>query len=270
MKPVHIQSVSILGPGMPDWHQSVALLDGSEVCELLPLQMTAPTSLPANERRRASRLSKMALRVAEQAMAGSDLDTMDQATVFASSCGDLDIVDKICTALTLDDKPVSPTQFHNSVHNAQAGYWAIANQVYQASSSISAYTGSFSAGLLEAVTIVNVEQIPVLLVVYDRPAPGVLYSSAPSRFEFATALLLVPEQRMGAMACMQLALQEPVPREEVHTLCHSTVLEELRLGCPAARSLPLLESLARKQAGSIVLPYLSGLDLLVSLDVYDQ
>lgn len=270
MKPVYIQSVSVLGPGMPDWHQSVSILGGSDECELRPLQLTAPTSLPANERRRASRLSKMAMRVAEQAMSESDLDTMDQATVFASSCGDMDIVDKICTALTLDDKPVSPTQFHNSVHNAQAGYWAIANQVHQASNSISAYNGSFSAGLLEAVTVVTVEQMPVLLVVYDRPAPGVLYASGPSRFEFAMALLLIPEHSTGAMARIQLELREPVSHAEVYTQCHTTALEELRLGCPAARSLPLLECLVRKQPGSIILPYLSSLDLVASLDGYDQ
>jgi hypothetical protein len=208
----------------------------------------------------------MAICVAEEAMAHSGLTSMDQASVFASSCGDLDIVDKICSALTLDDKPVSPTQFHNSVHNAQSGYWAIANQVHQASNSISAFNGSFSAGLLEASTVVNIEQVPVLLVVYDRPAPGVLFSSAPSRYEFAMAIVLVPEQREGSLASLQIDLCEAGQNENKQSKCHSSVLEEVRLGCPAARALPLLENLARKDSAEIVLPYLSYLDVVVSIN----
>jgi len=268
MSKVYIQGVSVLGPGLPDWNQSQAVLNGSEECEVQPLQLSAVSSLPANERRRASRISKMAIRVAEEAMAHSAMASMDQATVFASSCGDLDIVDKICSALTMEDKPVSPIQFHNSVHNAQAGYWAIANQVHQASSSISAYTGSFSAGLLEAATYINIEQVPVLLIAYDRPAPGVLFSSAPSRYEFAVAMLLVPKPHKGSIACLQIDLCAAGQNE--HSKCHSSVLDEVRLGNPAARALPILESLARKDSTEIVLPYLSYLDVVVSINEYDQ
>lgn len=266
MNRVYIHSVSVLGPGLPDWDQGVAILQGLQECEITELQLTAPASLPANERRRASRLSKMAIRVAEQAMAASGLASMDQATVFASSCGDMDIVDKICRALTMQDRPVSPTQFHNSVHNAQAGYWAIANQVHKASNSISAYTGSFAAGLLEAATVVNVERLPVLLVAYDRPAPGVLSLSAPSRYEFAAAFVLGPQQTDYSLASAQLSLQATFEQGRHPTGCHSTVLEDLRTACPAACALPLMECLARKVSTQIVLPYLSALDVVIDVD----
>lgn len=269
MSKVYLQGVGVLGPGLANWSLSQAILTGLDVCEIQALQFAAVTSLPANERRRASRLSKMAIYVAEEAMVHSGMASMDQATVYASSCGDLDIVDKICRALTMEDKPVSPTQFHNSVHNAQAGYWAIANQAHQASNSISAFTGSFSAGLLEALVIATIENIPVLLVVYDRPASGALFLSAPSRYEFAMAIVLTPQSSERSLACLQIDLCETQHNNHQQSICHSSVLEELRLGCPAARALPFLESLARKESAEIVLPYLKHLDVVVTISNYD-
>ena len=45
--------------------------------------------------------------------------------VFASGNGDGITVGAILEMLTKPDGFVSPTQFHNSVHNAAAGYWSI-------------------------------------------------------------------------------------------------------------------------------------------------
>ena len=42
-------------------------------------------------------------------------------------------------------------------------------------------------------------------------------------------------------------------------------LEELRLGIPAARALPLLEALARKTQGEVVLDFLTELQLRVTV-----
>ena len=49
-------------------------------------------------------------------------------TVFTSSSGDGDNVHEICETLAAADRQVSPTRFHNSVHNAPAGYWSIATR----------------------------------------------------------------------------------------------------------------------------------------------
>ncbi len=46
--------------------------------------------------------------------------------VFACSGGDTDVINRLCSALMLPGCPVSPQQFVNSVHNAPAGYWSIA------------------------------------------------------------------------------------------------------------------------------------------------
>ena len=46
---------------------------------------------------------------------------------------------------------VSPTRFHNSVHNAAAGYWTIGAGAMQPATAISAFDASFAQGLLEAM-----------------------------------------------------------------------------------------------------------------------
>ena len=43
---------------------------------------------------------------------------------------------------------ISPTQFHNSVHNAAAGYWHIAAGSAAPSLSVGGHDGAFAAGLL--------------------------------------------------------------------------------------------------------------------------
>ena len=73
------------------------------------------------------------------------------ATVFASSDADLAIIHRICLALTATPRLISPTDFHNSVHNAAAGYWSIAAGARAASTTISAHDGSFAAGLARSL-----------------------------------------------------------------------------------------------------------------------
>ena len=46
---------------------------------------------------------------------------------------------------------ISPTRFHNSVHNAAAGYWTIGAGCMQATTALSAYDATFAEGLLEAL-----------------------------------------------------------------------------------------------------------------------
>ena len=48
------------------------------------------------------------------------------------------------------ERELSPTRFHNSVHNAPAGYWSIATQSREPSTSLCRDDESFQAALLEA------------------------------------------------------------------------------------------------------------------------
>ena len=80
------------------------------------------------------------------------------AAVFGSSNGDAVVVHDILEALASADRPVSPTQFHNSVHNAAAGYWTIATGSHQPATCLGCHDHTLAASLLKAVAEVEAEQ----------------------------------------------------------------------------------------------------------------
>src|SRR5690606_29192269 len=123
-----------------------------------PPRKPSPQLLPANERRRAPDSVALALEVAQHACAAAGRDPAVLPSVFASTHGDLAITDYMCQTLAEAPAQVSPTRFHNSVHNAAAGYWTIGTGCHAPATALSAYRASFAQGLLEAVAQVQVEQ----------------------------------------------------------------------------------------------------------------
>ncbi len=253
---VAVRAIGLLAPGLAGWQASLATLRGEAPYQAASLPPPKPTMMAASERRRATMVTRLALTAAEEAVAGSGADPSRLASVFASSGGDMEIVDRICRALTQDDRPVSPTHFHNSVHNAAAGYWAIATGSMSASLSLSAHDGSFGAGLLEAATAVACEGQPVLLVTYDAPTPPPLAAKRPIPVAFAVALLCEPLAEQERLAQQErlarLGIEPPAFGSE--TRLADDGLEALRCANPAARSLPLLQAIARGSAASVTVP----------------
>src|SRR3546814_2131149 len=82
--------------------------------------------------------------------------------------------DLLCTTLASDARALSPTRFHNSVHNAAAGYWTIGTGCHAPSTAISSFDASFAQGLLEALVQLRTGAQAVLLVAYDAPSAGPL------------------------------------------------------------------------------------------------
>jgi len=58
-----------------------------------------------------------------------------------------------------ENKALSPTKFHNSVHNAAAGYWTISTGCMQAANSVAGFDNSVSLTLLEALIQADAEQL---------------------------------------------------------------------------------------------------------------
>lgn len=270
MSPLAVEGVGLMAPGLVGWTASRAVLTGESayVPELMPAAMA--TLLPANERRRVTATVKLALQVAQEAVDQASLTPgpspegrggTSLRTVFASSGGDSEVVDKICTALTQPDRPVSPTHFHHSVHNTPAGYWAIATSCTESSLSLSAYDGSFAAGLLEAAVLASIEQARVLLVAYDLPLPFPLSQHRAIVAPFAVALLLNPAVAEQRQATLRLARSATESAERLD----DAGLERLRAGNPAARSLPLLSAIARRGGQRVVLSD-SGIGLSVRIE----
>ncbi len=128
------------------------------------------------------------------------------------------------------------------------------------STALSAYDGSFAAGLLEALAQLAARAAPVLLVSYEIAYPEPLHAKRPLAAAFACALLLEPRSGTGSGPCIEAALvQEPCD-----TLADDP-LESLRRGIPSARGLPLLRQLAQGDRGRVVIDYLPGLQLALEV-----
>lgn len=260
MTDIYVHGIGLCAPGMSTWLKGAAILRGDKLYEKTELPEFTLNLLRPNERRRTTALIKLALHVAERAMENCVISADSLGSVFASSEGDIEVVDKICETLTLPERPVSPTLFHNSVHNAPAGYWAIATCSHLASVSMSTGPGSYAGGLLEAAGLCAVEQIPTLLVSYDLPAPHSLKQVIPIHETFASALVLGSEANAHSVAKLQLKLSAALDQ----TRLTDTGVEALRLSNPAAHALPLLKAIACKHPQTVVLPYMDGQNLSVT------
>ncbi|MEO6709671.1 MAG: beta-ketoacyl synthase chain length factor [Planctomycetota bacterium] len=170
--------------------------------------------IPAMQRRRYSRLSRMALQVAFDATP-PELQA-DVSSVFASRHGE----SNACVALLSDIAravPISPTAFSHSVHNTQGGLFSIAAGNGRPSSSIAAGTDTFCAGLIEALGICERRRPGfTLLVVADEPRPELL-GGVDLEVPVAFALALLLDLGVSARsASFRMAPGEPratVPRE---------------------------------------------------------
>jgi len=259
--PLSVEGAGLLAPGLTGWLASRAILSGEQLYLASPISAPVAALLPPNERRRVTGLVKLALHVAQEAItqAGSDPQTI--RSVFASSGGDSEVLDKICTALTLPDRPVSPTHFHQSVHNTTAGYWSIATRCTQPSISLSAYDSSFVAGLLETAALAWAEAAPVLFIAYDVPQPFPLSERRIIAAPFGVALLLNPRPTQPRLATLYLH-QTAVSATSTSA---DPELERLRIGNPAARCLPLLQAIAQPAGQQVTLADESGMGLRVEV-----
>lgn len=259
---IAIKGIGLLAPGLIGWDVGRAVLAGG--CSFEPSAVPDPeaTMLPPNERRRSSDCVRWAVQAAQEAMAQSGLDPRDVPTVFASSGGEMGVFDKLCRTLAIPERTVSPTLFHQSVHNAAAGYWGIATAGQQSSTALSCYDDSFAAGLLEAVTMVCVERCPVLLVAYDLAVPAPLSQARPITTGFAVALVLAPPA-VHSSALMRVRIEEG----DVADTCGfaDPALEAVRIDNPAARSLPLLSAIAAGGQRIVRLDLLEGQQLMAEL-----
>ena len=257
-----VLGVGLVGPGLAGWREARAILAGDAPHVHAPTVIPSPESLPPTERRRAGKCVRLALGAGLAAATDAGLQARELVAVFTSSTGDGENQHAICETLASDDRSISPTRFHNSVHNAPAGYWGIATGAMAAADSLAAFDASFGAGLIEAMgRVASTPDSPVLLVSYDAPYPEPLATTRPILDSFALGLVLAGDrsQEPGApLIAVDTTRERPasMPGES---------LERIRTGIPSARALPLLELIARGKPGRVVLDYLDDLALVVTL-----
>lgn len=187
-----VAGIGFWADGLPDWEAARRFEVDGEVPENAPSR-PSPVLLAPNERRRAPETVAVALEVAQAACAAAGCDPAALPSVFASTHGDLAITDYMCGTLADTPADISPIRFHNSVHNAAAGYWTIGTGCLQPATALSAHAVSFAQGLLEALVQLAAGSDAVLLVAYDTPARGPLAAQARSAGLLGGALVLARE-----------------------------------------------------------------------------
>lgn len=263
MSKVWIEGVGLRAPGLNGWDASRAILRGEQQLPAdAPLELPAIASLPANERRRLVPAVRLALVVGLEAFEHARRAPAETPTIFAASGGDGETIDNIMMTLAANEFEVSPTRFHNSVHNAPAGYWGIATRSRAPSSSLCAHDASFAAGLIEAVAQCLVDHTAVGLVADDLPYPGPLHAKRPIGSAFGVALVLTDAPTANTRASIEVSIDRAF---SVPTAMADPALEVLRRGNPAARSLPLLAALACGEDRTVSLDYTSDRTLTVAI-----
>jgi hypothetical protein len=256
----YINGIGMIGPGLKSWSDSKGLLTGNATYQKDPTIFPVPVLLAAAERRRSGDLVKLTLAVGLEAVQHAGLEAANLTCVYTSSSGDGKNCHEICKTLASDDRQISPTRFHNSVHNAAAGYWSIATGAKTPISVLCAFDASFGAGLLETASQVLADNITTLLIACDTPYPEPLNSARPILEAMGVAMVLSPKSNDHTLAKIQIKLTDSRPDHLMHT-----ELEHLRTTIPAARSLPLLVAIAQRKSTAVVLDYLE--DLGISIEV---
>ena len=189
---VAIEGVAFWASRLPGWELAQAVIRGERAPPETASARPAPTLLAPTERRRAPDTVAVALEVAARACEAAARKPADLPSVFASTHGDTAISDYMCATLAATPALISPIKFHNSVHNAAAGYWSIGTGSLAPYTAITASECTFGVGLLEAATQAICERRAVLYVAFDIESKGALATMAASRGLLAAAVVLAP------------------------------------------------------------------------------
>ena len=256
----YVEGVGLLGPGFNNWPDSQAVIRGQQPYRPVKTVLPLPALLPAAERRRSGAIVRLTLATGLEAITAAGLDAVSLPMVFSASGSDGENCHAICEMLASDDRQISPTRFHNSVHNAAAGYWSIATGAMSASTVLGAFDACFGAGLLETVTQVMVDDTRAVFLACDTSYPEPLHSARPIPDAFGAALVLAPQRSVRALAKIEVSLTD----EEADRL-EDVALESLRTTIPAARGLPLLRGIALGGEHRVVLDYMDSTRIAVAI-----
>lgn len=185
-----IRAWSALAPGLEHSAQWLQWAEQPQ-CPQGALQVSA-AHIPAMARRRLGPLARMAVTVADAALAQAA--SADLPVVWASRYGD---ADKSLDLLQqqAQQQPLSPTAFGLSVHNGVGAQHSILRGMRSNAVCVASSWATPEAGVVEALGLLHEGAGEVLLVCYDAPLPGAyagFHDEAMVDFAWA-ALLTLPQ-----------------------------------------------------------------------------
>lgn len=193
--PVYPSFASWLAAGMPE-----DLTSTPEQAAARP----AAELLHPRLRRRTSVFTRATVTALEAAAAQGGAALNEVRLVLVSSFGEIETTVELLAQLGEPQGPVSPTKFHNSVHNTATGYMSIASGNHRESTALAGGPHNLEIALLELLAGLSIDGGDAVLLIAEEllPAPfarpdadptfavALHLSSRPSRADSSTELAL--------------------------------------------------------------------------------
>ena len=242
VRAAYLDGIALWTPLLPGWDIAAPVLRGDAPPPGTVAARPSPALLAPTERRRAPDTVAIALEVGARACEYAGIDPKAVASVFASTHGDLAISDYMSDTLARTPNLVSPIRFHNSVHNAAAGYWSIGTGSMQPYTALTAWGDTFGEGLLEALVQADTSGQPVLLVAYDIEARGPLATVVTSRGVLGVGVVLAPAAGLRTLARLRWRTVPGTERTAPLARNLAAVADNAMAGC-----MPFCEAVAMRQ-----------------------
>jgi hypothetical protein len=158
-----VLGLGVWTPGFPDaasWRQAQPRAEVS----------APPPRLPARLRRRASLLTRMVAEVAAQATEQAGVPLQGLPVVMGSAYGELTTTMEMLEEMETG-QPLSPSRFHNSVHNTATGYLSMATDSQAPCTALAAGNDTVPMVLQEALALLADRGGDVLVVLADEQLP---------------------------------------------------------------------------------------------------
>lgn len=236
MKPVFLRGVGL-------WTTGFANPDAWCRGEPNPDVQTADAAvLEGPLRRRASPLTRISVDVFDQATRSAAVDSATIPTIWATAHGEHGTAIKLLKMMLRGEGKVSPTHFHNSVHNTPSAYASIAAANASASTTLTGGPELVSSAILEAFCHLDGGTPEIAVVLGDEPLHEP-FDRPDMQAPLAIAFVFASEPA-GASFKLSNLRREPLPSTKPH---------ERLGGLYVSAGLPLLEHVVTRRPGAIPL-----------------
>ena len=251
---IFVDALSLIAPAQDD---SAPLVQQLKTADFMPASegwKASPQSIAPRARRRYSPQTLLAIAAAETIAPAL---AEDAAWVFGSAYGEGETLQLILEALRGPTMAIRPTRFQNSVHNAASGQWTIAHSIKTAATSICGADHTVGSSLLKALLQVQLEQIPVGVVLFDAPLPAPLDRSHPLTCPASAGLALSCKQSPRSIARLNFSVMKHPQTPPQTAYGHAAMATQN----PVFSILPLFENLTGIGPNETVLGLNGGMNL---------
>ena len=196
-----------------------------------------PAILPPMLRRRTSAPTRAVAWVLGELAQASGANLHAAPIVLGTDHGEIGVTVDLLAAALDPAADVSPTRFHNSVHNTALGYVSIACGNRAGHTTISAGPDTLPAALIEGAARLATGAEDVLVVVADEPVPPPLPRRGPA--EVTAVAFHLSARAETATATLALAGPVPVPGPRPADPCAAALALARAVADGEARTVPL-------------------------------